>query len=70
MDNALSEVAFVWVPNTEYGLLQYAGQCQIRPVTVGGDVAVQITTDFSFPVVGTPTRTDAAAAREKAGSKS
>jgi hypothetical protein len=69
MDNALAEVAFEWVPNTAYGLLKYAGTCQVRPVTVGGDVAVQITTDFSFPCIGEPVRTDAAA-RAAAGSKS
>lgn len=61
LDNALDEVPFEWVPNTTMGgatKLKYAGTCQIRPVTIGGDVAVQVTTDFEFPVIGEPVRTD------------
>jgi hypothetical protein len=57
MDNALSEVPFVWVPDTDAGV-EYAGTCQVLPVEIGGDVSVQLTTDFEFPVVGVPSRTD------------
>lgn len=55
MDNGLSEVAFTWVPLND-ATVEYAGTCQILPVEIGGDVAVQQTTDFEFPVIGTPTR--------------
>lgn len=48
-------VAFEWVPNS--GLTaKYTGTCQIQAVEIGGDVATQITTDFTFPVVGAITR--------------
>lgn len=57
MDNALSEVAFTWTPNTEAGVA-YTGTVQIRPSTIGGDAGVQITSDFELPLVGQPTRTD------------
>jgi hypothetical protein len=55
-----STVAFEWVPNsTLTPVVTYAGSCQVRAVEIGGDVAVQNTTDFSFPVVGDFTRTEA-----------
>jgi hypothetical protein len=71
MDNALAEVAFEFVPSTAAAGLQYAGTVQIRPVPIGGDAAVQITTDFSFPIVGPIVRTDpTGAGLELAGSSS
>ena len=57
MDHALEEVAFEFVPATA-GETTYAGQVQVRPVPIGGDAAVQITADFSFPIVGPIDRTD------------
>jgi hypothetical protein len=57
MDNALSEVAFEWVPNTAGGT-EYSGTVQIVPMEIGGDVAVQVVTSVELPVVGEPTRTD------------
>lgn len=54
-------VTFDWEPNNSYGEvtdLKYSGSCQIRAVEIGGDVAVQITTDFEFPVVGDITRVE------------
>lgn len=56
--------AFTWAPNTA-GMdgLTYTGQCQVRAVEIGGDVGVQITTDFEFPVVGTLTRTEPSGTR-------
>jgi hypothetical protein len=59
MDNALAEVAFDWTP-LESGP-SYAGTVQIVPMEVGGDVAVQVVTSVELPLVGEPTRTDAAA---------
>src|SRR5262249_10841081 len=59
MDNALTETAFEFTPATTPGV-KYAGTCQVRPVEIGGDAGVQVTTDFSMPLVGDPTRTDAA----------
>jgi hypothetical protein len=50
-------VDFEWVPNTTLAEpVAYSGQVQIRAVEIGGDVAVQNTTAFEFPVVGAPTR--------------
>jgi len=57
MDHALEEEAFEFVPNTADGPT-YAGTVQLRPVEVGGDAGVQVTTDFSMPIVGVITRTD------------
>lgn len=58
MDNALSEVPFVWTPRTA-GETSYQGTVQIVPMEIGGDVAVQVVTSVELPVIGTPTRTDA-----------
>ena len=60
-DRNAQEVPFTWVPNTDIGV-SYAGTCQVRAVEIGGDVGVQITTDFEFPVKGEPLRTDGALA--------
>lgn len=51
-------VTFSWVPNTAIGVT-YSGSCQVRAVEIGGDVGVQNTTDYEFPVVGDLTRVDA-----------
>lgn len=51
-------VTFDWEPNTVIGV-SYSGSCQVRAVEIGGDIAVQTTTDFEFPVVGDLTRVDA-----------
>jgi len=56
MDHALEEVPFTWTPNES--TLEYAGVCQLRPATIGGDAGVQITSDFELPVVCVITRTD------------
>lgn len=67
MDNALDEVPFEWVPNSD-STLAYAGTVQLRPAAIGGDAGVQITSDFELPVVGAINRTDpagAAAARKE-----
>lgn len=53
-------VTFEWVPNTDVGVT-FEGSVQVRAVEFGGDVAVQTTTDFEFPVVGAITRTEAPA---------
>lgn len=58
MDNALTESAFEFVPATVDGPT-YEGTVQVRPVEVGGDAGTQVTTDFSMPIVGPITRTDA-----------
>lgn len=57
-DNSLTEVAFVFTPTTPAGV-SWAGTVQVRPVEMGGDAGVQVTTDFSMPCVGVPVRTDA-----------
>lgn len=48
-------VAFEWVPNTGNGVT-YSGNCTVTAVEIGGDVATQNTTDFTFRVVGDITR--------------
>lgn len=57
MDNALETITFVFVPATASGT-SYTGSVQIRPVEIGGDAGGQLTTDFEFPIVGDPVRTD------------
>jgi hypothetical protein len=57
MDNALAEVAFEFTPATA-GETTYSGTVQVRPVPIGGDAAVQVTADFSFPIVGVIVRVD------------
>lgn len=61
MDNALTVVAFSWTPNTDADVV-YAGNVLITSVPIGGDVSAQNRSSFEFPVQGTPTRTDPAAA--------
>lgn len=51
-------VSFSWVPATSKGVT-YSGSVQVRAVEIGGDVGVQTTTDFEFPVVGDLTRVKA-----------
>lgn len=67
-DHALETVAFEWTPNTPDGT-KWTGNCQVLPVEIGGDVAVQITTDFSFPVVGEPARVDGPGTLEASSAK-
>lgn len=50
-------VAFEWVPGDPLTNPTYTGTCQIRAVTVGGEVSVQLTTDAVFPIVGDPITT-------------
>ena len=69
MDNALTEVDFVFVPATAT-TVSYAGTVQVRPVEIGGDAGVQVTTDFSMPLIGEPTRTDAVTGRSEKAVKS
>lgn len=61
MDHALEEVPFEWIPLTAAAGLKYSGTVQIRPAPIGGDAGVQITSDFTLPLVGEPVRTDPAA---------
>lgn len=58
-DNALDEQLFEWVPQDTDGVA-YSGTVQLVPIEIGGDVAVQVVTSVELPVVGEPTRTDAA----------
>lgn len=57
MDNALSEVPFVWEPLTG-SAPKYSGTVQLVPIEVGGDVAVQVITSVELPLVGEPVRDD------------
>ena len=74
-DNNGTTVPFEWLPGAADAAPTYTGNVQIRAVEVGGDVAVQLTTDAEFPCVGQPTRTDyepdpGAAAATKSDAKS
>lgn len=48
---------FTFTPNTAKAVT-FSGQCQVRAVEIGGDVGVQNTTDFEFPIVGDLVRVD------------
>jgi hypothetical protein len=67
-DNALTVVAFEWVPNTPAGV-KWTGDVLITALPIGGDVAVQNTSAFSFAVQGVPTRVDPPAAPLNAARK-
>jgi hypothetical protein len=70
MDHALEEVPFDWIPMTAVAGLAYSGTVQLRPSPIGGDAGVQITSDFSLPLVGDPVRTDpVAGGLTRSGSK-
>jgi len=56
-DHALESIEYTFTPVTG-NALKWAGKVQIRPVEQGGDVATQITVDFSFPEDGPTIRTD------------
>lgn len=47
--NAGQVVAFSWLPNAD-GAPTYSGDCRIRAVTIGGDVATRLSTTAAFPV--------------------
>jgi hypothetical protein len=59
MDNALTNMAFEFAPYTAAVGLLYTGTVQVRPTEIGGDAGTQVTADFSMPIVGAITRTDA-----------
>lgn len=51
--NRGEELDFEFVPNTARGATTaVTGTCRIVPLTIGGDVKVKNTADFSFAVVG------------------
>lgn len=56
-DNALTDSPFTFTPNTADGPT-YTGTVQVRPVEIGGDAGVQVTSDFSMPIIGDIVRTD------------
>jgi hypothetical protein len=73
-DNDGVEMDFVFTPNTdETTPATLTGKLTVRAFEMGGDVAVQISTSFEFPVTGKPVwaggTTPAAAAAGKRGSK-
>lgn len=55
MDNAGTEVDFTFTPSTAAGV-DYTGTVQVRPIQIGGDVAVQSVVSFEFPLTAGPTR--------------
>ena len=67
-DNAGSEVAFEWTPETAKGS-KWSGTCLVTSIPIGGDAGTQITADFSFAVNGKPTRVDGAAALASSSSR-
>jgi hypothetical protein len=66
--NNNTTVAFSWVPNTGKGVT-YSGQCTITAVEIGGDVASQLTTSFTFAVVGDVARAAGAGTPAPASTK-
>ena len=63
--NNNTTVAFEWVPNTAKAVT-YSGQCTITAVEIGGAVSEQLSTSFTFQVVGDVSR--AGGARAASGS--
>jgi hypothetical protein len=49
-------VSYSWVPNTAK-TVTYSGTCKVLAIEIGGDVNKQVTSDFEFSVVGSPTVT-------------
>lgn len=45
---------FVFTPNDDAARL-WTGVAKIRPIKIGGDVKKRNTSDFTFPLTGTPT---------------
>lgn len=58
----MNTVPFSWVPNSSHAVT-YSGQCTITAVEIGGSVAEQLTTSFSFQVVGDVSRAATLAAQ-------
>jgi hypothetical protein len=48
--NAGTEVAYTWEPNADGPA--YAGDVKVRPTTIGGEVAVRLSSEVELPVVG------------------
>jgi hypothetical protein len=60
-------VDFEWVPNNDVSV-KYTGRCLVVAVDIGGDIATQLSSDWSFglegePVRGTTVRTATATAK-------
>jgi hypothetical protein len=54
-DNDGDLIDFIWVTNTGVGAgATLTGKCVVRAFTMGGAVAEQVTTDFSWPCEGKP----------------
>lgn len=53
-EHKLTQLPFVFTPNSSASR-SYSGVVTIVPITVGGDVKKRNTSDFTFPVVGSPT---------------
>jgi hypothetical protein len=69
-DNDGDEVAFSWTPNSaETTPAILTGTLTVRAFEMGGDVAVEITTDFEWPITGKPVWTGGSAAAAGAGRK-
>jgi hypothetical protein len=62
-DHDGEEQDFVWTPNTADAAV-LTGRLTVRAFEMGGDVGVQVTTDFSWPCTGKPAWTGGAAALE------
>lgn len=54
-EHDLDTVAFSWLPNVDSGT--WTGNVRIRAVEVGGDVNTRLSTDWEWPIIGTPTLT-------------
>ena len=65
--NNNTTVTFSWVPNSGKAVT-YSGSCTITAVEIGGSVAEQLTTSFSFQVVGDISRAATLAAPTSTGS--
>lgn len=53
-DNENTEQPFTFIPNTDTGPPTFTGTVLVEAVQIGGEVAEQVTVDFSWQVKGKP----------------
>lgn len=68
-DHSGETMPFEFQPRSDQGLV-ISGECQIRPVEIGGDVKTTNTTDFEFPLIGQPDLGDAGTGGDGGGGES
>jgi hypothetical protein len=60
------EVPFSFTPDKTKPTTKWTGTLRVIPLNVGGDVPTRPTSDFDYPIIGTPTKAITTAADEEA----